>query len=197
MEEQFEWNVLSAKDDNLKQLIGCKVVNLVKVSYETFAAHLEYLDLIERNTYRDRLSFFKYSYGSLLIVFDDGVEYSFSSSEDLNSVIMCCQKDNRGQKNDKYILEDESVLDITSVSDFESEFVEMLNQKVKAINILTALGLNSKQESLPSEQGIEFIFENGKKLILSHNLTENSFVFAVLSHIDKISSKSIVKLNFQ
>ena len=197
MEKQFEWTVPSVKEDGLKHLIGCKVIGLIKISYETFANHLEYLDLTEQTGYRDRLSFFKYSYGSLLIIFDNGVEYSFSSAEDLNSVIMCCQKDNSGQKNDKYILADESVLDITSVSDFESEFVDMLNQKIKSINILTTLDLNSKQESLPGEQGIEFIFDNGSKLILSHNLTENSFVFAVLSQLDKITPKSIVKMSFQ
>lgn len=197
MERLFEWTIPSVKEDSLKHLVGCKVTSLVKTSYETFANHLEYLDMTGQTDYRDRLSFFKYSYGSLLITFDNGAEYSFGSAEDLNSVIMSCQKDNRGQKNDNYILEDESVLDITSVSDFESEFVELLGQKIKTINILTMLGLNSKQASLPSEQGIEFIFENGSKLILSHNLTENSFVFAVLSQLDKISSKSIVKLSFK
>lgn len=197
MERQFEWTIPSVKEDSLKHLLGCKVINLVKTSYETFAKHLEYLDLTEQTGYRDRLSFFKYSYGSLLITFDNGAEYSFASAEDLNSVIMSCQKDTLGQKNDKYILEDESVLDITSVSDVKGDFVEMLNQKVKAINILTTLGLNSKQESLPSEQGVEFIFENDNKLILSHNLTENSFVFAVLSQLDKISSKSIIKLSLK
>lgn len=57
--------------------------------------------------------------------------------------------------------------------------------------------MNSKQESLPGEQGIEFIFDNGSKLILSHNLTENSFVFAVLSQLDKVTPKLIVKMSFQ
>jgi hypothetical protein len=196
-EEQFKWDVLSTKSDSLKNLIDCKIINLAKASYETFADHLEYLDLTSQASYRDKLSFFKYSYGSLLIVFDNGIEYSFASAEDLNSVIMCCQKGTDGKRNSNYIMDDKDVLDIASISDFESEFGEMLNQKVMTINILTAVDLNSKQRALPSEQGIEFIFENGSKLILSHNLTENSFVFAVLSQLDKITPKSIVKMSFQ
>ncbi|MGB4774921.1 MAG: hypothetical protein WBP45_07115 [Daejeonella sp.] len=194
MDMIFEWTIPSKKENELKRLIGHKILSMVKTSYETFQEHLNYLDEVGEIDYRDRLSFFKYSYGGLLIFFDNDTEYYFGSAEDLNSVIMGCQKNINGKYNENYILDDKDVLDKTSVSDFfDNDFKKILNQKIRLINILTTNNLNGKEQCVPSEKGIEFIFENNKKLILSHNLTENSFVFAVLTERDKISLNTIIK----
>ena len=191
----FEWSILSEKENELKHLIGRKIVSMVKTSYETFQEHLNYLDEVGEINYRDRLSFFKYSYGSLLIIFDNNTEYSFGSAEDLNSIIMSCEKNIKGEYNKKHLAEDRSVLDKTSIFDVENntDFKELLYQNIMSINILTTNDLSGKEQGRPSEKGIEFIFENNKKLILSHNLTENSFVFAVLTERDKISLNTIIK----
>ena len=69
MERKFEWLIPTEREDEFKELIGCKIVSIMKFSYETFKDYLDYLDYVEQNGYRDRISFFKYSYGCLLLVF--------------------------------------------------------------------------------------------------------------------------------
>lgn len=196
MESKFEWEVPSVYESNLRQLIGCRLLNIVKVSYETFQDHLDYLDEVGKEGYRDRLSFFKYSYGGVLLTFDNNAEYSFGSAEDLNSVIMCCEKDPILGYRPSYIMDKASVLDNTSALDFENEFQEFLNVKIVSIKILSRNDLNPKEQGLPSETGVAFLFEGGRQLILSHNLTDDNNVFGVLSEKDKITNNVIVKKEF-
>ena len=51
---------------------------------------------------------------------------------------------------------------------------------------------NPKQQGLPSENGQEFVFANEKKLLLSHNLTDNNFVFGVLTKEDTITEEIVI-----
>lgn len=196
MESKFVWEVPSVHEGELRQLIGCRLLNIVKVSYETFQDHLDYLNEVGKEGYRDTISFFKYSYGSVLLIFDNNAEYSFASAEDLNSVIMCCQKDPVFGYRLSYIMNDADVLDNTSALDFENEFQKFLNIKIVSIKILSRSDLRPKPQGLPSETGVAFLFEGGRQLILSHNLTDDNFVFGVLSERDKITNNVIVKKEF-
>jgi len=193
MHTKYSWTVPSEKKEELEYLIQNKIVCMMKTSYETYEDYLDYLDQVGIYEYRDRTSFFKYSYGGVMLRFDDGSEYSFGSAEDLNSVIMSCQKDSFGKKNEKYILDDKDILSLDSVLDIDYEYKNIMYKKIVEINSLTTEYLSSKEQSVPSEKGIEFLFENGNSLILAHNLTGNNFVFAVLSGYNQIAKKVIVK----
>ncbi len=193
MKDIFDNNVPSEKIDELEKIIGLQISGMIKVSYETYQDHLDYLNEVGLEKYDDLTSFFKYSYGNILLIFNNGVEYSFGSAEDLNSIILCCEKDISGNKRKAYVLEDTDVLEKTSVMDFDNDFRSVLNKTIISINILTSKKMNSKQQGLPSEIGLEFVFEDKTKLILSHNLTRNSFVFAVLTEDDIIPEDVIVK----
>lgn len=196
MDAIFEWANASEKAKELAGLLGHKIVNIIKVSYETFQQHLDYLDEVKIEGYRDEDSFFKYSYGGVLIAFDNESEYSFGSAEDLNSVVLCCQKKSTGEYNENYILNSKDVASKISIHELEQEhdYKEITNQEIVSINILTVSNLNYKEQGIPSEQGVEFILKNDKKIIISHNLTNNSFVFSVLTELDQISPDTIVKL---
>jgi len=189
MEKLFEWTIPSEKEKSLRSLIGCKIVDIVKTSYETYPEYLSYLNEVGIDYNIDKISFFKFSYGGLVIIFDNGVKCHFGSAEDLNSIIICFN-DSCNDFND--------AKELTFVSNIDNNpFLKLLNYKIIKINILTRNDLNSKQKGLPSENGLEFIFKNDEKIILSHNLTDNNFVFGVLTKEDAITKNRIVKKSFK
>ena len=177
----------------LQSLIGESIRDMVKCSFETYEDHLEYLYFPDMKDYDDQKSFFKYSYGCLLIIFDN-YEFTFASAEDLNSLIVKCEK--KGDIiYDDYILNDVDVLEKTYVKQINdnTDFLDVLDQEIIAIDILSTNNLNAIQMGLPSEKGLRFSLKNNCELILSHNLTENSFVFSVLTKKDFISPATISK----
>lgn len=195
MDSEFTYSIPSEK--RIHQLVGTKMIDLIKYSYEDFLEYTDYLEEVGIAGYRDWLSFFKYGYGGLLIVFDNGVEYSFGSAEDINSIVMCGQRNAEGTYRQGYIMNDADIKEAISASEMNDvHFNEITNRKIVMINVLTPIMQTSKQQGLPSEVGIEFVLENEKKLILSHNLTADSFVFSVLTDNDVLGVPTVVKHSF-
>lgn len=185
LSETFEYAVLSKKINELKSFINQKIVKMDKIF---FYDPKEY----GRN---DELNCFKYE-GSIVLSFDDGREYSFFGDEGgSNSICMRLEKTNDNSLSNKYIFYDRDIVYKIALSELENDndYNSLLNMKIIVINILTTNNLTPKEQCVPSEKGLEFIFENGKKLILSNNLTENNFVFGVLTEKDNISMNTIVK----
>jgi hypothetical protein len=188
MDSQFEWTIPSEK--KLNYILGRKIKNIIKCSYERYQDYLDYLNLIKRKDNHDIKSFFKYSYGSVLVIFDDESEYLFSSADDLNSVILCCQKQDHIYKSD-YILNDTDVLEKITVFDIPDnyDFISLIDKVITQVNILSVSDMNYKEQGVSSEKGLEFIFDNNDKLLFSHNLTEDNFVFSILTDKDHVTSR--------
>jgi hypothetical protein len=193
MENLFCWTIPNEKKALLHQLIGCKIVDMIKISYETYHDYLNYLDEIQENSYRDKVSFFKFHFGSLFVIFDNKVECSFSIADDLNSLIMICQKSIEGRIYNDYSLTDKTVLDKTSIFEIDKscEISKMINQPVSKINILTLENLQGKLANVPSEMGLEFVFQNNERLSLSYNLSKNHLHFITCSKDDLVSNTKI------
>jgi len=181
---------LVPSESKLKSLIGSQIKDIIRCSFETYEEHKEYLKECDIDGFDDRESFFKYAYGAILIVFED-VELSFVSAEDLNSLIVFLEKtDNEIVEN--YILKDSEVLEKISIHDIGGHS-ELINQEIVGIEILTRNDLNSRKQDLPSEVGIHFYLKNNRRFTLSHNLTENNFVFSILFENDRLPETLIVK----
>jgi len=189
MKNQFAYLVPS--ESRMRTLIGTKIKDIVMCSFETYEEHKEYLNECDIDGFDDRESFFKYAFGALLIVFEE-VELSFASAEDLNSLIVRYQKTSNNQIYENYILEDPDVLEKISIHDIGGHS-ELINQEIVGIEILTRNDLNSRKQDLPSEVGIHFYLKNDKRFTLSHNLSENNFVFSILFENDKLPDNLIVK----
>ena len=185
MGKSLLWSIPSEKEQDLKLLIGSRITDLIKMSDETFTEYIAYLEEIGNENYKDKLSFFKFSFGGLLIQFDSGIQCYFSSAEDLNSIIIAFEADNNDFSG--------GTEELTHACEVENNpFQNLLNKAIIQINILSRVDLNSKQLSTPSEVGMEFIMADDSKLVLSHNLTENNFVFGVLTEDDIYTSKTAI-----
>jgi len=189
MKNQFAYLVPS--ESRMGTLIGSEIKDIIKCSFETYQEHKEYLNECDIDGFDDKESFFKYGNGPFLIVFKD-VELSFSSAEDLNSLIVCYQKTSDNQIYENYIFEDSAVLEKIPILDI-GNYSDLINQEIVGIEILTRNDLNPKEQCVPSEVGIHFYLKNNKRFTLSHNLTENSFVFSILFENDKLPDTLIVK----
>ncbi len=196
MQTQFNWTIPSDNNNILENIIGKEIRSIIKASHETYSDHISYLNDVGIAGYRDQFSFFKYALGSFIFSFSDGTECAFSSAEDLNSIIMSLQKSSTQEINQNYIFDDDDVLDFIKLDTIESstDLQNTINKKITTINILTKANLNDKEKLLPSEKGVEFIFENHKKIILSHNLTENNFVFSIQTETDALERKDFIVL---
>lgn len=178
----------------LSEIIGNEIKDIIKISYECYDEFLD--DWEEYNEYQNEFSFFKYSYGSVLLRFSNELEYLFYSAEELNSVMLLCQRDGINV-NPYYVLNKEINSDIRSIYSVKDDrslyFNRFINRKINKIKILTQNNLNSKQEGRPSDMGIEILFEDIKdSLILGHNLDKNkSFVFSILEGNDIKDDKHI------
>ncbi len=195
LENTFTYSVPSKKKLVLERLIHQEIVDIIKCSFESYDEYIAYLDEVKIVGYRNKESFFKYSYGVFLIIFNNKEEYSFAVADDINSIILRCQKDRFEKKYEKYILEDVDMKEKISVMDLDdkNDLNKLINTKIEIINILTSNKLNPKQQALDSEQGIEFILQNDKKLILGYNLLLNSFMFALLDQDDQILTSIKIK----
>lgn len=187
-----DFTYLIPSKSNINNIVGLEIKNIIKYSFETYDEFIEYLNDVGINKFHNKESFFKYSYGALLIVFND-CELSFVSAEDLNSLIVCYEKDTKNIINEKSLLKDEDVLNKTSILELDAH-TDLINQKVVSIDILTRNDLSPKERGLPSEVGLRFNLTNQKSFIISHNLTQNSFVFSILFKNDTLPDSVIIKL---
>ncbi|WP_326983255.1 hypothetical protein VUJ46_01535 [Chryseobacterium sp. MYb264] len=178
----------------LCEIVGNEIKDIIKISYESYDEFLN--DWDDYHEYQNKFSFFKYSYGCVLLRFSNELEYLFYSADEQNSVMLLCQRDAMNV-NPYYVLNKEVNSEIKMIfsvkEDRDLYFNRFINRKIKKINILTKNNLNSKEEDLPSNMGIELLFENmNESLILSHHLDENkSFVFSILEGNDIKDDKQI------
>jgi hypothetical protein len=192
LSRRFKYSALSEKMDELKSFIGRKILKMDKIFFYD----------PDEYTRRDNLYHLKYE-GSIVLTFEDGDEYSFFGDEGgSNSICMRLEKTTNSvgvynysqSKSNRYIFEDKDIVYKISTDEFiDDKYRLLLNQKIVEINILTTNNLSPKEQCVPSDKGLEFIFDNGRKLILLHNLTEDSFVFGVLTEKDRISPDTILK----
>nr|WP_315033171.1 hypothetical protein [uncultured Chryseobacterium sp.] len=179
----------------LSKIIGNEIKDILKISYETYEEFV--YDWSDYNEYQNKISFFKYSSGSVLLRFSNDLEYLFYSADELNSVMLLCQKDSMNI-NPYYVLDEEVNSDVRMIFSVKDNrdllFNHFMNKRIKKIKILTKNNLNSKEKSLPSDMGIELFFENiNESLILNHHLDENkSFTFSILKGNDIKDDKHII-----
>lgn len=188
MNNLFKYGFLSEKVGTLKLLIGLEIVQMIKFQDDSWLDFLDYLDDVNLEGYRELLDYFKYE-GVLILVFNNKEEYSFFSNEELNS--LCVKKEKAEEKYASYI--NKVVFTVNDLSG-ENEFKEILNKKIIEINILTTNNLSAKEYDLPSDKGLEFVFHNREKLILTHNLSIHPFVFTMLTNTEEIVEGVNVKI---
>lgn len=196
MENTLEWTVLSKKKEELRHMIGYEIVNILKISYDGFQDYLNYLDEIYENRYRDRFSYFRFHYGRLIFFLNNGIKYSFSIADDLNSLIMSCEEGVDERFTMSHYLNDDTNVKNISIYEFmdEKSVGEFLNQPIVSISILTMESLSGKLQYVPSEMGLEIMLQNKKKILLHHNLTIDSFFFI---NFDENSLISNTKVKFE
>ncbi len=178
----------------VKNLINARIKDIIKCSFESYKEYESYLIECDLREYNNMESYFKYSYGAILILLDN-CELSFSSAEDLNSLIARYEKNVDGAEGEQYLMNDIDVLDKTSISQLYPNS-GLVNQRVSGVDILTRDNLSPKEKGLPSEVGLRFKLENGYSFILAHNLTKNSFVFSILLDGSKLPENVIIKQSY-
>lgn len=186
----YTQGIPSEKITLLQELIGQAITSLIKYSFDTPEEYFDYLAMCEIED-KSLESAFKWNYGFLSVAFDNDTRFSFYSNEEINSVMVKLEyKD--GTSDPKKIEDITSAKLSIDARDLNSNYSGLLYSPVEQINILTTLGLNAKELDLPSETGLELILQNGRKLILSHNLTKDSFVFTVLTERDNIPAETVI-----
>jgi len=189
-----DFTYLIPSESNIKNIVGSEIKDIIKCSFETYEEFIEYLNTCGVNGHNDKKSYFKYSYGTLLIIFKN-CELSFSSAEDLNSIILCYEKNTESILNKRNLLEDVDVLNKISIFELDINS-DIINQRIDSIDVLTRKDLSPKEKGLPSEVGLRFNLNNKKNFILSHNLTQNNFVFSILFENERLPHDIITKLSY-
>ncbi|MEM8525033.1 MAG: hypothetical protein AAGG68_10335 [Bacteroidota bacterium] len=158
------------------KLLNSSIVSIVKCSWDSFS------DFNEDGFYNiSEGDFFRFAAGAVIFVLDNGYEIGFSSLENIASITVWLEKDDKGNKNEDYYEDDEELFLIKNTDDVYATEKErdLKGQKIKEIRILKGKPKNSKFDDLPNETGLEITFENGHVLVLSHNLIESPSSFAI------------------
>lgn len=159
----------------LSSLKGRKIVNMIRFNTETIDDLIHYFEIEPKD-------FFSLSNGSILVYFEDGLVVGFSDDPSENTLVLWVEKNEVGQTAE-WLLEtwDESIP--FYAKDFEQWNV-FIGQKIHSVCIIKEIDINNKNpriDSLPSERGILFGFDNELSLIISYGLNSPSYDTTVIN----------------
>ncbi len=178
----FEEDIATKKIKLLKCLLGKKISNIIRCSWDLFTDYdPEGLYSIKKN------DFFRFTSGAVII--ECGLlEIGFSSLDNLSSITVWLEKDQSGKINKDYFRNDPENHLIGANDNNYTTFREkrLIGQEIVSIKILKREPLNSKHEGLPNAVGIQFEFDSGESMIFAHNLVEAPDNFCI-TYKDEIS----------
>lgn len=132
---------------------------------------------------------FSYTAGPLLIDLDTGEIIGISSDPSNVSVTVWLEQDSAGERRkNNSILDDNELVAIAACDPVYStvEICGIVGQRICSIDVILRQPDNEKWKGRPCEAGIRIIVEDGRELILSHGLHDDSDDFSVIlkSQID-------------
>lgn len=159
----------------LSSLKGRKITNMIRFNTESIDDLINYFEI-------DPKDFFSLSNGSILVYFEDGLVIGFSDDPSGNTLVLWVEKNEIGQTTE-WLLEtwDESIP--FYAKDFEQWNV-FIGQEVRSVSIIKEIDINNENpriDSLPSERGILFGFDNELSLIISYGLNSPSYDTTVIN----------------
>lgn len=159
----------------LSSLKGRKITNMIRFNTESIDDLINYFEI-------DPKDFFSLSNGSILVYFEDGLVIGFSDDPSGNTLVLWVEKNEIGQTTE-WLLEtwDESIP--FYAKDFEQWNV-FIGREVRSVSIIKEIDINNENpriDSLPSERGILFGFDNELSLIISYGLNSPSYDTTVIN----------------
>ena len=176
MTSHFQENPPSAHKILLSAIVGARIKNIIRCSWDPFSSFDEYKLY---NIAKEK--FFRFTTGSVVFVLDNGIEIAFSSQEGLNSIVLWCERDAIGTKTEDYY-RDDTDLNLIEVSDpqFTTEKERnLLGLRIVSVEVLKMKPPTTKYSGLPNEVGVNLLLEDGKSILLAHNLVQSSDSFAI------------------
>lgn len=165
----------------LSSLKGRKIADIIRFNTESIDDLINYFEI-------DPKDFFSLSNGSILVYFEDGLVVGFSDDPSGNTLVLWVEKNEMGQTAE-WLLEnwDESIP--FYAKDFEQWGV-FLGKEVRSVSIIKEIDVNNENpriDSLPSERGILFGFDNELSLVISYGLNNPSYDTTVIK-LEQIDS---------
>ncbi len=164
--------------DTLKGVLGKRVVSLNRYSWwpkEDVATECGELE---------NSSAFSLTYGPLGIAFENGTVIGVAEEPSLNSVVIWVDRMNGADVRHPAMDEDP---DLFKISATDSEFAgalfgQLIGDKLIALAIVKPRSMNALLSALPSEVGLCFSFESGKKFIAGRGLHREGGDFALIEY---------------
>lgn len=174
--------------DYLKSFVGLRVTRLVRYSWWPAEEAA-----VECNV--DRSAVFSLTAGPLSVQFESGEIMGVASDPAINSVIVWDESARCHTSLFSTLDQDEELFPISAQDElYASAFWrEIVGSVLIELTVLKKRVMSAKEEGVPSELGLRFVFQNGKSFIASHGLHDGSDDFSVLEE-KKISITELVEL---
>lgn len=174
--------------DYLKSFVGLRATRLVRYSWWPAEEAA-----VECNV--DRSAVFSLTAGPLSVQFESGEIMGVASDPAINSVIVWDESARCHASLFSTLDQDEELFPISAQDElYASAFWrEIVGSVLIELTVLKKRVMSAKEEGVPSELGLRFVFQNGKSFIASHGLHDGSDDFSVLEE-KKISITELVEL---
>lgn len=159
----------------LSSLKGRKITNMVRFSTETIDSLINDFDIEPKD-------FFSLSNGSVLVYFEDGLVIGIGDEPSGNTLVLWVEKNEAGDSAE-WLLEEWDEALLFYAKDFEQWNI-FLGQKIHSVCIIKEIDINNENpriDSLPSERGIIFEFDNKLSLIISYGLNSPSYDTTIIT----------------
>jgi hypothetical protein len=188
-EENFPSKVPSEASALLRSLIGQRLVGLVRYSWWPASKVSQECGISSHDD-------FSLTAGPLALTFNGGQTLGISSEPSLASITVWQDRDAEGHATRKPTLDHDSELfsiGATSPEFSRAYWAALINSTLNSVVILHRKPFNALHADMPREVGLIFQFENGKKLLATHGLHDDSDDFAVIKS-DQIVSTLVSEL---
>ncbi|XBX03644.1 hypothetical protein QMP26_24245 [Enterocloster clostridioformis] len=179
----FEPDILSAREDLLKEVLNNKVINMARYGLEP-KEHFS-----KEYNIADEKKAFSLSEGALLIEFENDISLGFNSDEEICSVITWAEK-YKGKYTPEPLEDDPELFPIkaTDIHYSKDFYSNVINKKLIKYEIIKQEPYSATYYSLPREVGLLLTFSDNSQFIIAHQLTKevsDNFTVLELSDIEK------------
>jgi len=161
----------------LKKVVGNRVIGLVRYSWWP-------KEEVARECGTTEDSAFSLTYGPLVISFEDGTVIGVAEQPSLNSVVVWV--DRAGGTSVKHPAMDEDSeffpIDARDRQFSKQLFGDFIGEALTGLVVLKPRSMNALLSELPSEIGLCFVFEGGRKLVAASGLHQVGGDFAVIGY---------------
>lgn len=171
----YEISIPSQAKKLLNSLVGRKLVNMVRCNDDSISHLIDVFDIKPND-------FFALCLGAILLYFEDGLIFGAVSTPHENTVLVWVEKNELGQST-SILQENNPNINAFYANDFEQWNI-FLGQKIHSVCIIKEIDINNENpriDSLPSERGIIFEFDNKSSLIISYGLNSPSYDTTIIT----------------